>query len=113
MALATSFAHHAPVMYDTSREEIVTGTVAAFEWIEPHTRVDVIVTGDDGTEVVWSLEGMTPSYLGRRGWSRDTLEPGDRIEVVFFARKDGTNGGMFIRATLPDGSLKVMADVRR
>jgi len=113
LGLGTSLAHHAPAMYDTSTEQTIAGTVAAFEWIEPHTRVDIVVTEEEGTEVLWSLEGMTPSYLGRRGWTRDTLKQGDRIDVVFFARKDGTNGGMFIRATLPDGSLKVMADIRR
>jgi hypothetical protein len=85
--------------------------VIAFDWAEPHTRVDLGVTGEDGTVVVWFLEGMTPSYLGRRGWTRHTLMPGDRIEVAYFARKDGTNGGMFIRATLPDGTVRVMADV--
>jgi hypothetical protein len=113
LTLGTSLAHHAPVMYDTSAEQVVTGTVAAFEWIEPHTRVDIVVTDADGAEVVWSLEGMTPTYLGRRGWTRHTLKQGDRIEVTFFARRDGANGGMFIRATLPDGSLKVMADIFR
>lgn len=90
----------------------MTGTVAVFEWTEPHTRVEIVVD-EGGTAHAWSLEGMTPLYLGRRGWSRDTLEPGDRIEAVFFARKDGTKGGMFVPATLPDGTVKVMADVRR
>jgi hypothetical protein len=113
MALGAAFAHHAPAMYDTSRQLVMTGTVTAFEWTEPHTRVEITVVDAGGTEASWSLEGMTPAYLGRRGWSRDTLEPGDRIEVVFFPRKDGASGGMFVRATLPDGTVKVMADVSR
>jgi len=41
------------------------------------------------------------------------LQHGDRLEVAFFARKDGASGGMFIRATWPDGSLRIMADVEQ
>jgi hypothetical protein len=112
-ALGTAVAHHAPAMYDLGEEVVVTATVTAFEWAEPHVAVGIVVSAEDGTQAPWSLEGMSPSYLGRRGWTRYTLKQGDRIEVTFFARKDGTNGGMFIRATLPDGSLKVMADIER
>lgn len=109
--LGPAFAHHAPAIYDTSRQTIVSGTVVAFEWTEPHTLTRLRVTDGDQSGIVWPLEGMSPSYLGRRGWNRRSLEPGDRVAVVLFPRKDGEPGGMLIRVTLPDGSLKVMADV--
>jgi len=87
----------------------MTGRVIAFEWVQPHTWTTIAVTDSDGTQAVWALEGMSPAVLGRRGWNRYTLSPGDVIEVAFFPRKDGSPEGMFIRARLADGSLKVMA----
>jgi hypothetical protein len=53
---------------------------------------------------------MSPDYLGRRGWNRSTMQPGETVEIVYFPRKDGRPGGMFLRATLADGTLKVMLD---
>jgi hypothetical protein len=103
-----SLAHHAATMYDTSKETMLTGTVLAFEWVEPHTWTRISVIDDQESEAVWLLEGMNPNYLGRLGWNRYTLKAGDRIDVAVYPRKDGTPSGMFVRATLPDGTLKVM-----
>lgn len=105
----TALAHHAPAIYDLKRERTISGEVLAFEWSQPHTRVSVATTDDQGEAVIWSLEGMSPNYLGVRGWNHSTLKAGDLITVVFHPRKDGTLTGMFLRATLADGTLKVMA----
>lgn len=85
------------------------GTVESFEWIQPHTWVVLSVADGEGDAVTWSLEGMNPLYLGRRGWNRYSLMPGDVIEAAFFPRKDGSRKGMFLHAVFPDGSRKVMA----
>jgi hypothetical protein len=103
------FAHHSPAEYDTSRELTVTGTVVSFEWVNPHTLTTIRVEDTEGTAVDWTLEGMSPAHLGRLGWSRHTLGAGDVIEAVFFPDKSGDRKGLFLRATLPDGTLKVMA----
>ena len=102
-------AHHAPFIYDIEDERIMTGTVEAFEWVQPHTWVSLKTLDPDGKVTRWKLEGMSPLYLGQRGWNRYSLEQGDEIQVAYFPRRDGTLEGMFIRATLSDGSLKVMA----
>jgi hypothetical protein len=102
-------AHHAPSIYDTGSEKLITATVIAFEWVQPHTWTTLETTRDDGATVTWILEGMSPDFLGRRGWDRGSLKPGDVIDVAFYPRRDGVLRGMFIRARLPDGTLKVMA----
>ena len=109
LSLSPGNAHHAPSIFDLEREVTLEGVVVAFEWVSPHTRVRLRADAVDGSEVEWTLEGMPPSYLGRRGWTRNTLAAGDRIEVVFFPRRDGTREGMFVRARLEDGTLRVMA----
>lgn len=102
-------AHHSPSIYDTSNEQLITGTVVSFEWVQPHTWTRLESTDSNGRTIIWALEGMNPDYLGRRGWTSSSLRKGDVIEVAFFPRKDGERYGMFIRATLDDGTQKVMA----
>ena len=102
-------AHHAPFIYDTDNERVVSGIVESFEWVQPHTWVAFTVEDAEGEATTWLLEGMSPLYLGRRGWNRYSLNVGDAIKVAFFPRRDGTRKGMFLRAIFADGSIKVMA----
>lgn len=101
--------HHAPTIYDLESPLVLAGTVIAFEWQQPHTWTTVEAVDASGHTETWRLEGMNPSYLGRRGWTRYTLRPGNAIEVTFYPRRDGTRSGLFLRARLEDGSERVMA----
>ena len=53
----------------------------------------------------WGFEGMSPNYLGRRGWTKSTLKPGDKISVTFRPLRDGSKGGMFVSAARPNGEM--------
>ena len=108
LALSAAQAHHSFSMFNSTGEVTITGTVKEFQWTNPHTFTFVDVTGADGKVETWGLEGMSPNYLGRRGWSKRTLNPGDKISVVIYPLKDGLKGGMFLRAKLADGTEKVM-----
>ncbi len=46
---------------------------------------------------------MSPNYLGRRGWSKTTLNPGDKVTVTFHPLKDGSKGGTYQKVTLSNG----------
>jgi hypothetical protein len=48
---------------------------------------------------------MSPNYLARRGWSKSTLKPGEKITIAIRPLRNGQNGGMFVRATLADGQV--------
>jgi hypothetical protein len=102
-------AHHSFSAFDLDTRRRALGTVVSFDWTHPHvsTRIDLQATV--GVRAVASFEGMSPDYLGRRGWNRSTLRSGDLIEIVYFPRRDGQPGGMMLQATLPDGTLKIMA----
>lgn len=101
-------AHHSFNVFDLTVEKVVVGEVVEFEWTNPHTWTWINVTNEDGTVTKWGLEGMSPNFLGRRGWTKSTLQPGDRIEVTIYPLKSGEPGGTFLRATLPDGTLRIM-----
>jgi Family of unknown function (DUF6152) len=66
----------------------VTGTVTRVEWTNPHARF-YVEAEEDGQRVEWDFELTTPNILMRRGWSRNSLEPGDTVTVTGWrARRD-------------------------
>ena len=53
--------------------------------------------------MTWGVEGMSPNYLARRGWSKNTFKPGDKVTLTIRPMRDGSPGGMFVRGILADG----------
>jgi hypothetical protein len=104
IAGATLSAHHSFAVFDMTSEKTITGTVSKFEWTNPHTFIFVDAPNDKGVMETWAIEGMSPNYLGRRGWSKTSVKPGDKITITVRPLKDGKAGGMFIRA-LVDGKM--------
>jgi len=100
---APVIAHHSTAMFEWGKEKSVSGTVDKWEWTQPHTFVWINVPGRGGKVEQWGFEGMSPSWLGRRGWSLKTLAKGDKVKVDYYALRDGRNGGFFVRVILPDG----------
>jgi hypothetical protein len=97
-------AHHSFSVFDMETSKELEGEVVEFQWTNPHTWTWIDVTNADGTKTRWGLEGMSPNYLGRRGWTKNTFKPGDRIKAVIWPLKSGEPGGTLQRATLPDGT---------
>ena len=118
MAMAAFFstqpatAHHSFEMFDSSRTINLTGTIKDFQWTNPHTWTWVDVPNDKGGIDTWGIEGMSPNYLARRGWTKNTLKPGDKVTITVFPLKDGLKGGTFLHAMLPDGREMVMFDTK-
>jgi hypothetical protein len=101
-------AHHSFSVFNMQEEISITGTVRDVQWTNPHIWIWVDVTDESGAVVTWGLEGMSPNFLARRGWSRTTLEPGDEITVSLRPLKSGEPGGMFMQTTTPDGVVLTM-----
>ena len=96
-------AHHSFAPFNTETEKTITGIVNRFEWTNPHTWLWLDVTDEKGTVTTWGVEGMSPNYLSRRGWTKNTFKPGEKTTVVIRPMRDGSAAGMFVRATLADG----------
>jgi hypothetical protein len=103
-----ALAHHSFAAFDVTTEKTISGTVKKFDYTNPHTWVWIDVPNDQGGVDTWGFEGMSPNYLGRRGWTRTTLKPGDKITVTFRPMKDGEKGGMWVSGKRPGGAVLMM-----
>ena len=103
-----ALAHHSFAAFDMSTQKDITGTVKKFDWTNPHTWVWVDVANDHGGVDTYGFEGMSPNFLGRRGWTRETLKPGDKVTVTFRPMKNGDKGGMWVSGKRPNGEVLLM-----
>jgi hypothetical protein len=102
---APAAAHHAfAAEFDGSKPVTLRGTLTRMEWMNPHGWLHIAVMQPDGTVVNWMGETGAPNALLRRGWTRDTLQPGLELVLEGFRARDGTNRMAAITVTLPNGS---------
>ena len=98
-------AHHSFAVFDHSRQITVSGVIKDFQWTNPHTWIQLLVTDKDGKTIEWSLEGGSPNILVRNGWKRTSLEAGDHVTVLLYPLKSGEPGGSFLEVHKPDGAV--------
>lgn len=96
-------AHHSFAMFDRSRTVSLSGTVKDWQWVNPHTWLQLAVQDPAGKITEWSIEGRSPNVLERRGWKKSILAPGDKVQVVVYPLKTGEPGGAFVRLILANG----------
>ena len=99
----TALAHHSPVMFDQTQPLTLTGTVREFQWTNPHSYVQLVVTNDQGQAEEWSLEMAAPTYLYNLGWRPSTLKAGDTVTVTIAPLRKGGKGGLLLKAATADG----------
>ena len=99
-----SQAHHSFAMFDHEKTITISGTLKEFEWTNPHCWLHVsAVDATTGRTVDWSFEMGSIGQIAAQGWKIDTVKPGDKITVEGHPLKDGTRGGQYDSAKLPDG----------
>jgi hypothetical protein len=96
-------AHHANVMYDREKTLSVQGTVKEFAFMNPHSWLYVVVREANGQTKEWALESSSTASLQRRGWTRDSIKPGDIVSATFRPMRDGSPGGELESLTMADG----------
>jgi len=106
LALATpALAHHSAAMFDHEKKVSLQGTVKEFQYTNPHSWLQVMVTGADGKTTEWGFEAEGPSTLLRAGIKAKTFQPGDKVTIVANPMKDGRPAGGLISATKADGTV--------
>lgn len=99
-----ALAHHSfAAEYDSSKPVTVKGAVTKMEWQNPHARFYVDVTDEAGKVTNWEFELGSPNGLMRRGWTRNSLKPGDSVTIEGYLAKDGSKLANARNVTLGDG----------
>ena len=98
-------AHHSfPVHFVPEEMITVTGVVKEFHFTNPHGVVFFTVTDAQGKTQEWRAETNSPNLLKRRGWSKDSIVPGQTITVHGWPARDKSPLLRIADVTLPDGT---------
>ena len=85
-------AHHSfSAQYDSERSETVEGIVTNVAWRNPHVYFYMDVFDAEGDVTEWSFELSNISAMRNQGWSRGTVNVGDRLEVTGFRARDDSH----------------------
>jgi len=99
-------AHHSfTVYFDPAKEVTITGTVTSFRFTNPHGTIVLAVADAQGRVREWRAETNAPVVLQRRGWTRASVKPGDRITIDGWPSRDGKPYIRLRRAVHQDGRL--------
>lgn len=104
-AAGAVMAHHSTAMFDFAKTIELKGTIKSFAWTNPHTWTVVTAEGDAAVAGEYGLEGMSPNYLARNGWSKRSLNEGDKVTLQVHPLKDGRKGGFMVSVKLADGTV--------
>ena len=105
IAATPAIPHHSTSAYQVDEVMTLTGVVTEWRWSNPHTWLYMTVEDENGEEREWAVEGRAPGILGRAGWDRDVLEPGETVTVHASPAKDGSRFGIIARVTKEDGTI--------
>lgn len=96
-------AHHSTANYDYSKTVTLVGTLKKFQWTNPHSFLQIVVTDGRGKQVEWSVESGSPGLARRLGWAPEMFKVGDKLKVVLAPIRTGETKGTLKSVTLPNG----------
>jgi Family of unknown function (DUF6152) len=103
LAPATARAHHSFSMFDHTQTITLKGTVARFQWTNPHAYIEIDVSDASGAVKHYSVECTSINMLQRLGWRSTMIKAGDQVTAVVAPLLNGDPGGLLLELTLPDG----------
>ena len=104
LASQPAIAHHGGAAFDQTKSVTFTGTVTEMTFANPHVLVYWDVKdGEGGSTTNWSGWLTAPNKLARAGWTKRTLNPGDKITVTGTPHKSGQHILQIRKLVGPDG----------
>jgi len=102
LTVPAATAHHAGTGFGQEVVE-VTGVIKEFQFTNPHSWIQVNVTGEDGKTVEWWIEWGSPNQLGREGIRPSTFPAGAKTTIRMRPMTNGTPVAAFVGAKMADG----------
>ena len=106
MGAVPALAHHSAAMFDMEKTMTISGTVKEWQFMNPHSWLQVVSMDPQGKEEQWSFEGASPAGGGtspNAQLHKDTFKPGDKVTVETHPMKDGRHAGILGTVTFADG----------
>lgn len=105
---SAAMAHHGVAGYDMTKTVTLHGTVAKYDWSNPHVVVYVDAKNDAGEMQHWTIEFAAPVHMVRAGWSKNSMKTGDDIVIETHPSRNGAPIGLtstitFILKTVING----------
>ena len=92
LASVDSYSHHSfSAEFDVGKPVNLVGTAKSFEWTNPHAWLHIEVTDNQGKVQQWAVEMLGVNALARSGMSPRTVKPGDKLTVIGYGARNGTN----------------------
>ena len=104
LAAQPGTAHHSGAGFNADEVMEFTATIREFQFTNPHTWIQVIVTNEDGSQEEWSVEWGSPNSLARRGIRPSTFPPGAEVTMRINPMANGSPAGGFVAAKFSDGT---------
>src|SRR5580698_3959930 len=104
LGIQPALAHHSGAGFGKDMKEI-TGTIKEFQFMNPHSWIQVNVHDANGKTVEWSVEWGSPNQLGREGIRPATFTPGTKVTMKVRPMTNGQPIASFVGAKMPDGTV--------
>ena len=98
-----AFAHHGASAYDRTNRITLKATITEFRWTNPHVYIFFDAPDSKGNVDRWSCESINPGMLSKQGWSRRTLNSGDKVTIIGFPARSGSKVMLLEKLILADG----------
>ena len=99
-------AHHSFAAFDMDKRVVVTGTLTAVDWRNPHIEISIDVSDDQGRVETWRMEGGPPARFRNRGITKDRFMKALRqtVAIEVGPASNGSRRGHMQTLTWPDGT---------
>ena len=101
--IATVAAHHSTTEFDYTRQVTIKGMVKEVQWTNPHSYIQLLVDGEGGEKIQWSIEIGSPSLNINMGWRKTSVKAGDVVTMNIAPARSGKPYGTLRVLTFANG----------
>ena len=90
------------------------GTIAEIKLVNPHSGVFIDTVNENGDSDVWGIETRPAVYLLRRGWTRETLQVGQKVVFAGERLREHNRAwwrAMLVHGATPDAEARLFIEV--
>ncbi|MDA0994140.1 MAG: DUF6152 family protein [Proteobacteria bacterium] len=103
-----AYGHHSfTAEFVADKTATLSGTITDVWFRNPHVRYIMHVENESGDVETWDARGSPVVWLARKGWTKDTIKVGDKVQMYGFLGRDGIKMLSIMTITLADGTVLI------